>query len=65
VRNYEFAGRRSSAIKLGRPTAGSTLIRASSAAQKAYANYCTICCTIPACGGWLPGIIRIPSSQRE
>ena len=34
VRNNELAARRSSAIKLGRPTAGSTSIGASSGAQK-------------------------------
>jgi hypothetical protein len=51
VRNYELAARRSAAIKLGPPTAGSTSIGASSAAQKTYGNYCTICCTIPDSGG--------------
>jgi hypothetical protein len=35
VGNYELAARRSSAIKLGRPTAGWTSIGASSGAQKA------------------------------
>ena len=51
VRNYELAARRCSAITLGRPTAGSTSIGASSGAQKTQGNYCTICCTIPDSGG--------------
>jgi hypothetical protein len=51
VDNYELAARRSSAIKLGRPTAGSTSIGASCGAQKTQGNYCTICCTFPDSGG--------------
>jgi hypothetical protein len=37
-------------------------IGANSGAQKFQWNYCTICCAIPASGGWLAGSLAIPSS---
>ena len=64
VRNYELAARRCSAITLGRPTAGSTSIGASSGAEKTQRHCCTICCTFPNSGGWLAGSLAIFSTHR-
>jgi hypothetical protein len=40
-------------------------IGANSGGQEIQGNYCTICRTIPASGGWLAGSLAIPSSQRD
>ena len=64
VRNCELGARRCSAITSGTADHDRGLdlaIGANSGAQKIQGNYCTICCTIPASGGWLAGSLAIPS----